>query len=417
MKSIKKLFLYIIVLITFFGSTLHAQITIGSGWAPIEGALLELKEQQQAGGAPNATKGLVLPRVNLTNLKPNAAADFSASIGGSGDWDLEAHVGLMVYNVYEDRCAATPILKGIYVWSGTEWQPLFDINSHSPEVEIFTDTRDGKSEQYLTGDFGLAGRWFLENLRYLPADGSIKLNAASDTYTTMTYFYPNGTSSNVYGVPPSTWEPDHGLLYNWVAATYGQNASTSNQNQVQGVVPGPNEVESVFETPVGSGNKNGKIQGLCPAGWHIPSDREWNDLEREIYTSPQKYSKYADNSLFPNNNTWDPVWETSLNWRPLTTNTKDAQGKAMKSPCPISSSYPTNGNSSPRQQNGFSVLLIGYASKGNPLLFGQSTSFQSSSANVLAYAWSRTLDGSHATVYRVNTKSRSDLFSVRCKKD
>lgn len=28
----------------------------------------------------------------------------------------------MVYNVNEDQCATTPILKGLYVWDGSKWQ-------------------------------------------------------------------------------------------------------------------------------------------------------------------------------------------------------------------------------------------------------------------------------------------------------
>lgn len=399
-------------------STLQAQITIGLDEEPLSGSLLQLKDSPNvAEGSANATKGLMLPRVNLTNLFPPTPAELSASIGGSDNWNIDTHIGLMVYNVREDQCAATPILAGTYVWSGEEWQPLFNPNLQDKGVEIFTDTRDGNNEQYQTGDFGTAGRWFLENLRYLPTDGSITLSTSSDTYTKMSYFYPNGTSSNIYGTPPSTWDPRQGLLYNWIAATYGQNPSTANQGQVSGTVPGSNEVESAFEPPETPGQKNGKIQGLCPAGWHVPSDREWNDLEREVYTNPQKYSKYADNSLFPNSGVWNSAWETSVSYRPVANNTADAQGKAMKSPCPISLSYPTYGISNRLVQNGFSVLLAGYAIKGGPILFGQGAYFQSSSSNTAAFMWSRMMNDANSSVYRIGTYYRNYLLSVRCKKD
>ena len=107
-----------LLIIVFFSINISAQVTIGSGEEPGDGSLLDLKETAQVGA--NAHKGLGLPRVGLSSSHPTTPAKLSVSIGGSGDWDMEEHIGLMVYNVTESRCLA----KGAYVWDGEYWNPL-----------------------------------------------------------------------------------------------------------------------------------------------------------------------------------------------------------------------------------------------------------------------------------------------------
>ena len=107
-----------LLIILLFSINITAQVTIGSGEEPGDGSLLDLKETGQEG--INAHKGLGLPRVGLSSSHPTTPAELSASIGGSGDWDMEEHIGLMVYNVTENQCLA----KGIYVWDGEYWSPL-----------------------------------------------------------------------------------------------------------------------------------------------------------------------------------------------------------------------------------------------------------------------------------------------------
>jgi len=85
--------------------------------------------------------------------------------------------------------------------------------------------------------------WMKQNLRVTKyANGtSITLDGSTSSSTPYRY-YPNGNASNV-----STY----GYLYNWPAAMNGATTSSSN--------------------PSG-------IQGVCPAGWHLPSDAEWTEL-------------------------------------------------------------------------------------------------------------------------------------------
>jgi uncharacterized protein (TIGR02145 family) len=88
----------------------------------------------------------------------------------------------------------------------------------TPDVRTFTDKRDGKTYKEVT----IGGqRWMAENLRY-EADGSKCLNC------------------EIYG-----------RLYDWNTAMNGERSSNSNPSGVEGV---------------------------CPVGWHIPSDAEWTEL-------------------------------------------------------------------------------------------------------------------------------------------
>ncbi|WP_461825124.1 FISUMP domain-containing protein [Dysgonomonas sp.] len=417
-------------------TTIFSQVTIGSGIEPVHGALLDLKEDQRNDGTANSTKGMMLPRVRLTDLNrlyPMFAAGYDVA-------ENAKHVGLVVYSIFEDACASTPITKGVYVWDGSLWNFLNGNSggngSLGAGIEIFTDTRDGRNDEYLTGDFGSAGRWFLENLRYLPTDGSIVLSSNADATAppdNKTYFYPEGLPENIYPNYPSTWEPRQGLLYNWNAATAGKNEIPAYQfldqrqdNTVPGI-PGANEVETLYQTTPGA--KNGKIQGLCPAGWHVPSDRDWNLLEKEIYEHAEKYSSYtlAEREAFNTSRPWQDVWETEdpttdtrPNWYP-----PDGQGKAMRSLCPvIAGGNSTNGLSLPVTRGGFNALLTGscnWDSRGGPVQFNSHFQVWSSSRYNSSSVWFRETQAYGSTtgggVVRNVVSSSLWLFSIRCKKD
>ncbi len=100
---------------------------------------------------------------------------------------------------------------------------------------IFTDTRDGNRYSIVTiGN----QTWMAENLRYA---GSIPLSSVASSTIAYRYWPAND----------STVVPYYGYLYNWPAAMNG--ATSSNEN------------------PSG-------VQGICPNGWHLPSDAEWTQL-------------------------------------------------------------------------------------------------------------------------------------------
>ena len=85
--------------------------------------------------------------------------------------------------------------------------------------------------------------WMAENLRTTRyANGeSIPLGTSSSTITSYRY-NPNDNANNVF---------TYGYLYNWPAVMHGSSSSSKNPSGVQGV---------------------------CPDGWHVPSDAEWTEL-------------------------------------------------------------------------------------------------------------------------------------------
>jgi uncharacterized protein (TIGR02145 family) len=188
--------------------------------------------------------------------------------------------------------------------------------------------------------------------------------------------------------------PRFGLLYNWPAATGNQNPSTTGTDQGE-------QADGTDPTL--------RVQGICPDGWHLPSDKEWNDLEAEIYNFPQKYISYADNSSFaPLQSNWRTYNQPNPQ-RP--SQGSNAHGKAMKDPCAVAGGN-TDGRSKTVLQGGFSLLLVGDANTH----FGATTDLWSSSSYNSQSAWERDLAFLTASVVRNHSLCYS-LCSIRCKKD
>ena len=112
--------------------------------------------------------------------------------------------------------------------------------------EAFTDPRDGNVYKIITiGD----QVWMAENLAYLP---SVNMVADGSEDAAGSYYYVYGyDGTNVADAKATDNYATYGVLYNWTAAMDGEASSTTN--------------------PSG-------IQGVCPAGWHLPSDAEWTEL-------------------------------------------------------------------------------------------------------------------------------------------
>ena len=106
-----------------FSHPLRAQITIGLDKPAVTGALLDLKEQETTGGESNSSRGLLLPRVLLTD-KANLYPMFKAGTDEYKDQEKQTqdlnHIGLIVYNV--GKCTLDG--SGIYVWTSNGWQYL-----------------------------------------------------------------------------------------------------------------------------------------------------------------------------------------------------------------------------------------------------------------------------------------------------
>jgi len=356
--------------------------------------LLQLKDIDGVATGPNATKGLLMPRVLLEDPERLAPMySYADAANTPTATDLAIHTGLVVFNMNqclyrrgEDR--------GLYIWQQNTWTPLTEENL-AENVSVFIDPRDG--ERYKTGSFGTAGVWMLENMRATtytqsPAAPAALSNSTANQ-TAKNYVYP---ASPVYspgsnGTNPDTFDKDHslGLLYNWAAATNNENNTSTNQG--------------------GNYASHPVVQGICPTGWHLPSDKEWTDLENVIISNTSSYS------TLPN------IGGTALDY--ISTGNRGSQhGTALKATCsPVGTTTATSsGASLPATKNGMYIYLVGYSYGSNAGMSDYgilSYMWSSSSAGLQGTALSAWLRGiAAATVWR-NYLPRVDFASVRCKKN
>ncbi len=197
--------------------------------------------------------------------------------------------------------------------------------------------------------------WMAENLRTTRYANGESISLGTSTSTTTPYRYnPNDDADNV-----STY----GYLYNWSAVMHGASSSSSN--------------------PSG-------VQGICPTGWHVPSDAEWTQLTN--YVSSQ--TQYQCN------------------------NSSENIAKALASTTGWNSSTETcavGNNPSTNNATGFSALPAGFY-YGYYDGFGDDALLWSATEVSDGDAYFRHLNYSYAGVIRLHS-SKYDGFSVRCVRD
>jgi uncharacterized protein (TIGR02145 family) len=137
-------------------------------------------------------------------------------------------------------------------------------------------------------------------------------------------------------------------------------------------------------------------QGICPAGWHIPTNNEWKILEGTVD------SQYG---------VGDPIWNND-GWRGF-----DAGGNLKET----GYTHWNSPNTGATNESGFTGLPGGYQSRFyygfDFYSLGSGGFFWSSSQYSTISAWSRVLNCSHADVRKYNYSKIEYGFSVRCLKD
>lgn len=161
------------------------------------------------------------------------------TIDGTGTGDFNSYLSdLSQGTTYYVRAYATNSV-------GTSYGNTISFRTlQNGETGSFTDTRDNYTYQTITiGD----QVWMAENLKFLPI-----VNSLTDDSDRIPYYYVydyNGTDVNIAKATENY--NTYGVLYNRTAAMDGSHSSAEN--------------------PSG-------VQGICPCGWHIPSDAEWLEL-------------------------------------------------------------------------------------------------------------------------------------------
>jgi uncharacterized protein (TIGR02145 family) len=87
----------------------------------------------------------------------------------------------------------------------------------------------------------------------------------------------------------------YGALYTWETAMSEDGLGTWNESSVLG------RYHDVSTMPAASQNDL-KVQGICPAGWHLPSDYEWAMLFNGVDPTCGSYTAATDNKPLGSDN-------------------------------------------------------------------------------------------------------------------
>jgi len=124
-------------------------------------------------------------------------------------------------------------------------------------------------------------------------------------------------------------------------------------------------------------------QGICPTGWHIPTDAEWYTLENGLATGTCTSTRVG--------------WEC------------DPAGDKLKTAADCFGGVSCG-------TSGFEALLAGYRYTTGTFSLRGTYTYLWSSLESGTNAWLRNLHSGHATVYR-DTNDKAIGFSVRCLQD
>ena len=235
------------------------------GYATINGAEMESQRITQAQGASQT----FMLQFSIAQT-PNAPTNVSATLSGSQiqiTWNSVSNA--TSYKVYRSSSASgsyiqigTPSSNNYYdanPLTGYNYYKVKAVNSagesdYSTVASCYNSSGDGQpcpnmatitdydNNTYNTVKIG-GQCWMKENLRTKHyADGTSISQGTSVSDDTAYWYYPNGQS---------LYEQTYGLLYNWPAVMKGDSPSDG--------------------TPSG-------VQGICPNGWHVPSNSEWSQL-------------------------------------------------------------------------------------------------------------------------------------------
>ena len=199
--------------------------------------------------------------------------------------------------------------------------------------------------------------WTRENLRVTHYSDGSPIPAGGDNCSdTEPYYYDFSNS----GIPLS----ERGYLYNWPAAMHGSASG--------------NAVPSV-------------VQGVCPTGWHLPSDAEWTQLTDYVSANYACGGNSNNNAKALASTTW---WESS-----------------NCECCPSDQSVTTN------NATGFGAVPAGYWWYNGFDGMGYYTDFWSSTEDFSGGAYYCSLLYFSATLLSYSESLKDYGLSVRCLRD
>ena len=203
----------------------------------------------------------VMARGICISLLPNPTLADRHTVDGSGMGTFTSQItGLSSNLTYYVRAYATNSVGTAY---GAKESFSIPVNPDGdawscPDTPLLMDV-DGN--RYNTVKIGQQC-WMRENLRTKSYADGTPILVGDGPSTTIGYWY--------YPMNDTAYEANYGLLYNWPAVMHG--ASGSNAN------------------PSG-------VQGICPDGWHVPSDAECTQLLNYVNSQSQNVCGGIDNQI------------------------------------------------------------------------------------------------------------------------
>ena len=305
-----------------------------------------------------------------THHNPTVADAHTSNGTGIGSF-TNSITGLTQGTTYYVRAYATTS-------EGTTYGIEKSFTTHNPPCPGVPTVTDHEGNVYNTVQIG-DQCWMKENLRTTtsPSTGTYLLSVSYDSYTY--------TGKQAYWInnDSATYAPmNYGLLYNW-------NAAVDTFNTAYGEL----SVNDDFSISM-SMTFNGLRRGICPAGWHLPSDAEWNTMERTVCGLD-----------------WQTSYETMIGDRGSHAGKLaggDSWNNSTIATAPGDMSY------ADRNASGFSAVPAGFYFVYN--FVGDAVSFWSSTQSDSRNAYTRNLYSQNVGVGRGNSV-KTFCFSVRCLRD
>ncbi len=224
--------------------------------------------------------------------------------------------------------------------------------------------------------------WMRDNLRTTtsPSTGTYLIPAVSTDYTY------TGKQALWYNNDPATYASmNYGLLYNW-------NAAVDTFNTAYGELSVNTSIYNAVSVTFTSHRR-----GICPAGWHLPSNAEWTAMTD--YVSSQSERVCGGNTVYIAKALAD-----SVGWN------------SYSGTCNVGNDQSAN------NATGFSAVPAGlhrsswFSNAGDDAYFWSSSQYENMTWNTTASAYLRHMYGYYAYVGRYYD-IKADGYSVRCLRD
>jgi uncharacterized protein (TIGR02145 family) len=335
--------------------------------SPTDISLLTSLPQEMDGGTVTALKFKVTDMhgnpVNLCPVYISGNGEFSKGIlftDSNGEttvnWTLPTNTGEAGFKavIYKaDKTVIKEISGSVTVKGGTSGET----GSVTYEGKTYKTVKIGNQE------------WMAENLAYLPA---VHLSS-SESYTEPRYYVYGYQGTDVAAAKQQTNYTTYGVLYNWPAAMAGASSSSAN--------------------PSG-------VQGICPSGWHLPSDAEWEQLRDYLIANGYNYDGSTSGNEIAKSLAAKTHWNTS-SWTGVIGN-----------------------NLSANNSSGFSALPGGYCDDdgygdddGGFYGIGYHGYWWSSTENFSDSAWNCNLSSLDSSFDRNLYNLKTYGYSIRCVRD